>query len=241
MKQSEAEEIFLAKPSSDTVGQSFCTYLETSSLQSNENSGDSKNDEAEDELETKQEKEKTEANNSDEETVQMVDPNSNNVEQMNIFEEKQKESVSLTPKLIKSLMHRKVIKISSGGVHNICIVEPYPNHMANDIYKQFMNSKYTDVCFVFKEKNYCFRDNMQEEDKYDESDDESSFGIVPKNKLRKGYFEYKINAHKFLLAARSPAFRAMFKKSSSKSNTLEKKTDMTASSEQSVEVIQIKD
>ena len=33
------------------------------------------------------------------------------------------ETVSHTPKLIRSLMHRKVIKISSGGVHNICIVE----------------------------------------------------------------------------------------------------------------------
>jgi hypothetical protein len=33
------------------------------------------------------------------------------------------ETVSHTPKMIKSLMHRKVIKISSGGVHNICIVE----------------------------------------------------------------------------------------------------------------------
>jgi hypothetical protein len=24
-------------------------------------------------------------------------------------------------------MHRKIIKISSGGVHNICIVDPYPS------------------------------------------------------------------------------------------------------------------
>jgi hypothetical protein len=34
------------------------------------------------------------------------------------------DGMQLTPKLVKSLMHRKVIKISSGGVHNICIVEP---------------------------------------------------------------------------------------------------------------------
>lgn len=34
------------------------------------------------------------------------------------------DGMQLTPKLVKSLMHRKVIKISSGGVHNICIIEP---------------------------------------------------------------------------------------------------------------------
>jgi len=33
------------------------------------------------------------------------------------------DGMQLTPKLVKSLMHKKVIKISSGGVHNICIVE----------------------------------------------------------------------------------------------------------------------
>lgn len=35
-----------------------------------------------------------------------------------------KECVSLTPKLVKSLLSRRVLRISSGGVHNICIVEP---------------------------------------------------------------------------------------------------------------------
>ena len=37
------------------------------------------------------------------------------------------DAMPFTPKLVKSLMHRKVIKISSGGVHNICIVEPKSN------------------------------------------------------------------------------------------------------------------
>lgn len=37
------------------------------------------------------------------------------------------DAMQFTPKLVKSLMHRKVIKISSGGVHNICIVEPKSN------------------------------------------------------------------------------------------------------------------
>lgn len=31
-----------------------------------------------------------------------------------------------TPRLVRTLTDRKVIKISSGGVHNICIVEPFP-------------------------------------------------------------------------------------------------------------------
>ena len=44
-------------------------------------------------------------------------------------------------------MHRKVIKISSGGVHNICIIEGYPSSIMQDIYASFMQSKYTDVVF----------------------------------------------------------------------------------------------
>jgi hypothetical protein len=57
------------------------------------------------------------------------------------------DGMQLTPKLVKSLMHRKVIKISSGGVHNICIVEPQPSSLLEDVYKQFMNGLYTDVIF----------------------------------------------------------------------------------------------
>ena len=45
------------------------------------------------------------------------------------------DGMQLTPKLVKSLMHRKVIKISSGGVHNICIVEPQPSSLLEDVYK----------------------------------------------------------------------------------------------------------
>ena len=48
------------------------------------------------------------------------------------------DQICMQPKLIKSLMHRKVIKISSGGVHNICIVEPYPSSLMQDIYVNFM-------------------------------------------------------------------------------------------------------
>lgn len=44
-------------------------------------------------------------------------------------------------------MHRNVIKISSGGVHNICIVEPVPCSLLSDVYQQYMNTKYTDVVF----------------------------------------------------------------------------------------------
>ena len=57
------------------------------------------------------------------------------------------DGMQLIPKLVKSLMHRKVIKISSGGVHNICIVEPQPSSLLEDVYKQFMNGLYTDVVF----------------------------------------------------------------------------------------------
>ena len=39
------------------------------------------------------------------------------------------DGMQFTPQLVKSLMHRKVIKISSGGVHNICIVEHHPSYL----------------------------------------------------------------------------------------------------------------
>jgi len=120
MKAIEAEEIFLSK-SMDITTQSFNTYLETSSVQSQENSRDSRGNDEGSENEKESEQEKYDPNGSDEETIRMLEGSvtGNMIPQMNIFEEKQKESVSLTPKLIKSLMHRRVLKISSGGVHNI--------------------------------------------------------------------------------------------------------------------------
>ena len=67
-------------------------------------------------------------------------------------EGKQRESISLTPKLIKSLMHRRVLKIASGGVHNICIVEPYPNSLAKDIHGKYSQNEHTDCVFTFPEE-----------------------------------------------------------------------------------------
>jgi len=44
-------------------------------------------------------------------------------------------------------MHRKVIKISSGGVHNICIVESKPSCILSDVYQSFMQNKFCNVIF----------------------------------------------------------------------------------------------
>lgn len=196
MKPSDAEEIFLAKTNTDIAAQSFGTILETSSLNSN--------DDGSSEIENKSEQEKYDANASEEEAIKMLDGSVNHgaIPQMNIFEEKQKESVSLTPKLIKSLMHRKVLKISSGGVHNICIVEPYPNHLSADLYSFFMKSKYTDVCFVLNDKSGSFREGLSEEEKsLDNEENRVEYQILPrsKTKARKQSFEHKIYGHKFLL------------------------------------------
>lgn len=57
------------------------------------------------------------------------------------------DNMQMTPKLVKSLMHRRVIKISSGGVHNICIVEPNYNRIAEDVYRQYIRGLCTDVVF----------------------------------------------------------------------------------------------
>ena len=58
------------------------------------------------------------------------------------------ESICYSPMLVKSLMHRKVIRISSGGVHNICIVESKPYCILKDVYMAFMNGRFTDVIFT---------------------------------------------------------------------------------------------
>jgi len=57
------------------------------------------------------------------------------------------ETICFSPNLVKSLMHRKVIRISSGGVHNICIVEAKPSNILKDVYMAFKQEKFTDVIF----------------------------------------------------------------------------------------------
>jgi alpha-tubulin suppressor-like RCC1 family protein len=200
MKASEAEEIFQAR-TTDTASQSFNTYLETSSVHSAAESDDSNRS-----------NKSSQENLSDDEAIKLLENSVNSsLPQMNIFEEqKQKESVSLSPKLIKSLMHRKVLKISSGGVHNICIVEAFPNHLAPDLYRCFMKSKWTDICFVFKERAFSAKD--LEEEKEEEEEEKIDTVSRPKNKLRKGFYEHRVYAHKFVLAARSDVFQEMFRK-----------------------------
>ena len=44
-------------------------------------------------------------------------------------------------------MHRRVIRISSGGVHNICIVEAKPSCILKEVYHAFKENKFTDVIF----------------------------------------------------------------------------------------------
>jgi len=244
MKQSEAEEIFQAKVH-DVTSQSFGTYLETSSMHSNDYSGDSKNnEEVNSEAENKSDQDKYDANGSDEEAIKMLEGsvNSGSMPQMNIFEEKQKESVSLVPKLVKSLMHRKVLKISSGGVHNICIIEPYPNRLASDIYKCLTKSKFTDVCFVFKERAFSAREINIEEDKGNESEENKEYSHMhrPKNKLRKAFYEHRVCAHKFVLASRSQVFKDLFRKHDHKTSSLEKR-DLIESAESNIDIIQIKE
>lgn len=55
------------------------------------------------------------------------------------------DQLCMQPRLIK--LDLKVIKISSGGVHNICIVEPFPASIMQEVYQSFMQGKYTDVIF----------------------------------------------------------------------------------------------
>jgi hypothetical protein len=59
------------------------------------------------------------------------------------------EIPQMIPRLVKWLMHRRVTKIASGGVHNICVVEPSPQStVAQDVYlMNFVQARFTDVVF----------------------------------------------------------------------------------------------
>ena len=70
------------------------------------------------------------------------------------------ETICYSPKLVKSLMHRRVIRISSGGVHNICIVEPQPSCILRDVYSCFKEKKFTDIIF----KGFYQTDNQKQID-----------------------------------------------------------------------------
>lgn len=60
-------------------------------------------------------------------------------------------------------MHKRVIKISSGGVHNICIVEAHQNSIQEEVFKKLMNSQYTDVVFKGFYSTYSSPSSVQHE------------------------------------------------------------------------------
>jgi hypothetical protein len=104
-----------------------------------------------------------------------------------------------------------------------------------------MKSRFTDVTFLIREKSHNYG-SFNEEDKHlDPEEGKSDYQVLRgKSKLRKGIVEYKVSAHKFVLASRSLVFNDMFKKSSGKGLLFEKK-DSGIGGEGSHEVIVIKD
>ena len=97
-----------------------------------------------------------------------------------------------------------------------------------------MKNKFTDVSFIIREKSI-------EEEKQPESENTKEYLIIRgKTKLRKGYVEYKVLAHKFILASRSPLFSEMFKKNSAKTTLLDIK-ESGINGENTNETIIIKD
>lgn len=144
-----------------------------------------------------------------------------------------------TPKLVQSLMHKKVVKISSGGVHNSCIVEPSSGGLLEQVYNHFMTNQFTDVVFKgFFNTQPESSDGSPDEFANTESDDDNQAcetpnsevnqghrGSPPKNqqksksklKLRKNFWKpgsevksnLKLEAHMCVLAAKSPTLAAM--------------------------------
>jgi hypothetical protein len=53
-----------------------------------------------------------------------------------------------TPNVVKHLMSTNVLKISSGGVHNLAIVETISNSLQPAIYGAFVNGLHTDFTFI---------------------------------------------------------------------------------------------
>ena len=53
-----------------------------------------------------------------------------------------------TPKIIRSLVSKNVLKISSGGVHNLAIVEENNNSLQASIYMTFITGAHTDFNFI---------------------------------------------------------------------------------------------
>lgn len=75
-------------------------------------------------------------------------------------------------------MHRKVIKISSGGVHNICIVEPNNNKIVEDVYRQYIEGLCTDVVFrgfiqTFDEQRLLGNQNDNSDEEMKENNDDA--------------------------------------------------------------------
>lgn len=104
-----------------------------------------------------------------------------------------------------------------------------------------MKSRFTDVTFLIREKSSNYGSFNEEEKQLDPEEGKSDYQVLRgKSKLRKGVIEYKVSAHKFVLASRSSVFNDMFKKSTGKSLLIDKK-DSGMGGDGSHEVIIIKD
>ena len=54
------------------------------------------------------------------------------------------------PKLVSSLLNKRVISVACGGVHNVVVAEPPPRSIALDIYPYFKQPQFTDFTFIIK-------------------------------------------------------------------------------------------
>ena len=54
------------------------------------------------------------------------------------------------PKLISSILYKKVYSIACGGVHNIIVTDPHPRSIAMDLYRYYKQPQFTDFTFIIK-------------------------------------------------------------------------------------------
>ena len=58
--------------------------------------------------------------------------------------------------MVMSLVSKKVIQISCGGVHNIAIVESPPYLLAKELHQAYLKQEYVDIAFVFNNNERIF-------------------------------------------------------------------------------------
>lgn len=120
------------------------------------------------------------------------------------------------PRLITSFLGKNIVKISSGGVHNLCLVENETS-FSNELYKLFKLGLYCDIEIIVNYSNNYENTNILKDIKTIK--EQESCGNKALDKLNKDnnsihnsfiYYSFCIRAHKYILLCKSEYFKNLF-------------------------------